>query len=218
MKILELFCGTKSLSKVAKELGHETYTVDIEKKFNPDLCIDILKMQLTDLPEKWRTPDFVWASPPCTTFSVASLRHYWDNGKPKNDKCIKGIMIACKTIAIIKAMNPKYFVIENPRGMMRKQWFMKGLPRRTVTYCQYGDFRQKPTDLWTNLGLRWNPKPMCSPGDSCHESAQRGADKGTQSIGGGGKNGSILRAVVPRELCLEILNSAFQNNRNEVSK
>ena len=218
MKILELFCGTKSFAKVAKEKGHEIYTVDNNKIFEPDLCIDILKMQINDLPEKWRTPDFIWASIPCTTFSVASLRHYWANGLPKNDKCISGIMLACKTIALIKALNPKYYIMENPRGMMRKQWFMKGFQRRTVTYCQYGDFRQKPTDLWTNLGLKWNPKPMCSPGSSCHESAKRGADKGTQSLGGGGKNGAILRSIVPKELCLEIINSAFPKKTHKESE
>lgn len=38
MKILELFCGTGSFSKVAESRGHQVFTVDIEKKFNPDLC------------------------------------------------------------------------------------------------------------------------------------------------------------------------------------
>ena len=30
MKILELFCGTKSFTKVAEERGHQTFTVDID--------------------------------------------------------------------------------------------------------------------------------------------------------------------------------------------
>lgn len=29
------------------------------------------------------------------------------------------------------------------------EW-MRSLPRYTVTYCQYGDNRMKPTDIWTN--------------------------------------------------------------------
>lgn len=202
MKILELFCGTKSFSKVAEARGHEVFTMDIDPYFKPDLEKDILEMSIEDIPFK---PDFIWASPPCQTFSVASLRHYWENGLPKNDKCINGIMIACKTVALIQALNPKFWVMENPRGMMRKQFFVKGLQRQTVTYCQYGDFRQKPTDLWNNLGLLWQPKPRCGPGDECHESAKRGEDKGTQSIGGGGKHGSRERSKVPEELCLEIL-------------
>ena len=27
---------------------------------------------------------------------------------------------------------------------------LKGIPRKTVCYCQYGEDRMKPTDIWTN--------------------------------------------------------------------
>ena len=78
-------------------------------------------------------------------------------------------------------------------------WFMKNLPRYTVTYCQYGDTRMKPTDIWTNHP---NPrfKPPCKNGDPCHVSAPRGASTGTQGI-----KGRIMRAVIPQELCEHIV-------------
>lgn len=41
-KLLEIFCGTKSMSKIFEENGWETYTVDIDSKYNPTECIDIL--------------------------------------------------------------------------------------------------------------------------------------------------------------------------------
>ena len=41
MKVLELFCGTKSISNAFKEAGHEVFTVDWEKDFNPSLRADI---------------------------------------------------------------------------------------------------------------------------------------------------------------------------------
>lgn len=73
--------------------------------------------------------------------------------------------------------------------------FMKGLYRYTVTYCQYGDTRMKPTDIWTN-----HPNPQfklpCKNGDDCHEKAPRGSHTGTQGL----KN-SKERAVIPKELC-----------------
>ncbi len=212
MKILELFCGTKSISKVFKERGHETFTVDFDEYFKPDLCKDIMDIKLSDIPFK---PDVIWASPPCQCFSVASLYHHWEEGRPKDDKTIEAMLFVMKTILLIKSFNPQFWFIENPRGMLRKQWFIQ-LPRKTVTYCQYGDFRQKPTDIWTNIGLLWNPKPMCKPRDSCHESARRGADKGTQSIGGGGKYGSIQRAIIPVELCKEIVESCENGRKKEV--
>lgn len=216
MKILELFCGTKSFSNVAKELGHETFTLDFEKKFNPDLCIDILDFNIDMLPEKWKHPDVIWASPPCTTFSVASIYIYWDKGKPKNDKCLHGISIVKKTLEIIEMLKPKYFFIENPRGMLRKQEFMQNLPKNTVTYCQYGLQWQKATDIWTNCDV-WKPKPMCSPKAPCHIRSPRGSSFGVQGIKarvGYHPDGRYVisrsaeqRAIVPKDLCLEILNS-----------
>lgn len=196
MKILELFSGTESFSKVAREKGHQTFTIDNNPKFHPDLCIDIMKLKLEDIPF---TPDVIWASPPCTTFSVASIGHYWK--KPK-DATIDGILFVCKTIALIYLLKPKYWFIENPMGMLRSQWFMKGMPRKTITYCQYGDTRMKPTDIWTNAGLKWIPKPMCKNGDLCHESAPRGTRQGTQGL-----KGNMERSVIPPSLCEEIIKS-----------
>ena len=198
MKILELFSGTESFSKVARERGHETFTVDNDKQFSPNLCIDIMDLTQDMIPFK---PDIIWASPPCTTFSVASIRHYWDNGKPKNEKCLHGIAIVKKTIDIIKQLNPKYFIIENPRGMLRKQEFMDEFKRDTVTYCQYGDNRMKPTDIWTN-NKNWKPRPMCKNGSPCHEAAPRGSKTGTQGL-----KGSVNRSRIPEELCMEIFNA-----------
>jgi len=205
MKILELFSGTESFSKVARERGHETFTVDNNEQFNSDICIDIMDLNSNNFKIK---PDVIWASPPCTTFSVASIRHYWENGKPKNDKCLKGIEIVKKTIKLIEELNPKYYIIENPRGMLRKQEFMQHLHRDTVTYCQYGAKTQKPTDLWNNLQY-WKPRAMCKPGADCHERASRGSRNGIQGINNSfsnlGSKGKVLRAVVPKELCLEII-------------
>ena len=49
MNTIELFCGTKSFSKVAEELGHTTHTLDVEAKFNPDFCRNILDAGVVQL-------------------------------------------------------------------------------------------------------------------------------------------------------------------------
>jgi len=206
MKILELFAGTKSFSNVAKELGHKTFTSDFNQSFDTDYCVDIIEFDYKKIPF---IPDVIWASPPCTTFSVASLGYHWTGGRgayiPKTEECKKGIKIAKKTLEIINyylKLNPKLiFYIENPRGVLRKMPFMQGLKRHTVTYCQYGDIRMKPTDIWTNSN-NWKPRPMCKNGDSCHVSAPRGSRTGTQGL----KN-AMLRSIIPKDLCFEILNS-----------
>ena len=73
------------------------------------------------------------------------------------------------------------------------------MKRYTVTYCQYGDFRQKPTDLWTNHPAPDFKKP-CKQGDSCHIASPRHSHQGTESL----KN-SMERARIPAELCEHIV-------------
>ena len=75
----------------------------------------------------------------------------------------------------------------------------KDIPRYTVTYCQYGDTRMKPTDIWAN---RPNPKfkPPCHNGDPCHTPASRGSKTGTQGL-----KGSIKRSIIPQKLCEHIV-------------
>ena len=77
MNVLELFAGSRSFSKVAEELGHETYTTDF-KPFNKiDQVCDIFDFDISKIPFE---PDIIWASPPCYTISVASIGHHWTGG------------------------------------------------------------------------------------------------------------------------------------------
>jgi hypothetical protein len=208
MKILELFSGTASFSKVAKERGYDVFTIDFDKQFNPDLCIDILDFDISMLPEEFKHPDIIWASPPCTTFSVASISTHWKGGKnayiPKSKESKIGLKILEKTKQIIKILEPTFYIIENPRGVMRK--FMPEISRQTVTYCQYGDTRMKPTDIWTNIN--WIGR-RCKNRDTCHTPAPRGSKTGTQGL-----KGAKERSVIPPKLCLEILEAMQSEARH----
>ena len=208
MKVLELFAGSRSVGKAAESLGYEVFSSDITDFGGIDYVVDILDFDVSKLPFK---PDIIWASPPCTSYSIAGIRFHRPKNKPLSDFAIKSDAIMLKTLEIIKELKPKYWYIENPRGMLRKQIFMRGIPRTTVWYCRYGDNRAKPTDIWTN-NLRsllnpngWSPRPECKNGnDKCHhESAPRGSQTGTQGL----KN-NHERSKIPEELCLEILNNS----------
>ena len=200
-KVLELFAGTRSIGKAFEKRGHEVFSVEWNKDFeNIDLCEDINNVTAEDIIKLFGKPDVIWASPDCTTYSIAAISHHRQREDNGNLMPVSEYAKFCdKTnkhvLELIRELNPKYFFIENPRGGMRKMNFMQGIPRYTVTYCQYGDKRMKPTDIWTNHS---NPKfkPMCKNGDKCHESAPRGSKTGTQGL-----KGAKERSVIPEALC-----------------
>ena len=200
MKTLELFCGTKSFSKVAKEYGYETLTLDFDNTFNPDIAKNIMDFYIQDL--NGYRPDIIWASPPCQKFSVASLGRNWnkEDMTPKNDDTKKAMQIVLKTVEIIKDLKPKYFYIENPRAMLRKIGLIP-YDYSTVTYCQYGFHYMKPTDIWSNNEEWLKVAKSCKNGMPCHESAPRGSTSGTQGL----KN-PTERGKIPPDLIKEILN------------
>jgi len=218
MIIYDFFAGTGSATQAFQDAGHIVIKVELDEYFEAHER-NLLTLTADGLIGKYGRPDFIWASPPCTTFSVASIRHYWvyENGKamPKNKKTVEALEIVAHTVRLIQELNPRFgWLMENPRGLLRKQDVVKGLMRHTVSYCQYGASNQKPTDLWGVLPT-WRPRPMCSPGDKCHESAPRGAKTGTQGIGGNGKGAARKRAMVAPELGRELLETleALQKDR-----
>jgi len=202
MNILELFAGSRSIGKAAERQGHEVFSTDLNDFDGIDYVCDVLMFDLSVVPFK---PNVVWASPPCTGFSVAAIGHHWTGGAgayiPKTETARLGIQLLRETLRIIDEIKPAVWFIENPRGLMRKMPELQGMQRHTVTYCQYGDTRMKPTDIWTN-SKTWQPRPMCKNGAPCHEAAPRGSRTGTQGL----KN-NYERSKIPADLCSEIIAS-----------
>jgi hypothetical protein len=207
VNVLELFAGSRSVGKQAEKLGMNVFSSDLIEFEGINYPVSILDFDVNKVPFQ---PDIIWASPPCTSFSVASIGHHWTGGKgayiPKTDGARLGLELVKKTIEIINHFQPTYWFMENPRGVLRKLPVVQGLKRNTVTYCQYGDERMKPTDIWTNSDV-WIPRPMCKNGDPCHVAAPRGSKTGTQ-----GRSNAYERSKIPDELCNEILTSCIKGN------
>ena len=206
MRVLELFAGTRSIGKAFEKHGHKVYSIEWDKDFeNIDWYEDIGKITAQDIIDRFGHPDVIWASPDCTSFSIAAISHHrrknieTGNLDPVSDYAKFCDNVDQHVLDLIRELKPKYWFIENPRGGMRKMTWMQGLPRYTVTYCQYGDTRMKPTDIWTN-----HPDPKfktpCHNGDPCHEPAPRGSKTGTQGL-----KGSIDRSRIPDKLCEHIV-------------
>ena len=204
MKILDLFSGAGGELRrpYIEARGHEYTTLDIDKRFHPDICADI--MELDDI----GLYDFIWASPPCETWSVASIGHHWNvDNTPKTEEAAYMIELVQRTIQLMGESAKQGYLIENPRGKLRKMPFMQDFTRHTITYCQYGERRMKPTDIWT-CGLNWKPRPMCHNGDPCHDRAPQGARTGTQGI-----KTYADRSIVPLQLWMEILDTLEADKR-----
>ena len=178
LRVLEIFCGTKSFSKAAIERGWEVTTLDNDPKFEPDILCDIMDWDYKNFP----VPDVFWAGIPCTTFSTASFKR-----RPE-----VGNVLALKTLEILehfKKLNPNLiWAIENPKSsLLRKQDFMQGLPHKFVDYCQYGCPSEgfgykKRTVIFGNI--EWTPK-LCPGKGKCEnmqgtyhlETAQQGIQR-----------------------------------------
>ena len=210
MKVLELFAGTRSIGKAFEERGHEVFSIDWNNSFDGiNWYVDIGLIKAEEIIVKFGYPDAIWASPDCSTYSISAIskhRYKDENGylQPKSEYAKKCDEVNIHTIKLINELKPKFFFIENPRGGMRKTQFIKDIPRFTLSYCQYGDKRMKPTDIFTNHP---NPqfKPMCKNGDSCHEKAPRGSKTGTQGL-----KGSVERSRIPVDLCRHVVDICTQ--------
>ena len=204
MRVLELFSGTSSVGKAFERHGHEVYTVEWDKRFDASLHEDIERLTPKKVLRDFGRPDVIWASPDCTTFSIAAISHHRkrdDNTgtlRATSEYAKKCDRVDLQMIRLIRDLRPSLWYIENPRGGLRKMDWMQFAPRYTVTYCQYGDTRMKPTDIFTNHP---NPdfKPPCKNGDPCHERAPRGARTGTQGLA------KIDRSRIPDALCEHVV-------------
>lgn len=204
MLIFDFFSGTGSSTQAFKDAGHTVITFELDDFFEATEHANVFDLNAADLIAKYGQPDFVWASPPCTAFSVASMGHHWGGGvrayEPKTEAAKISQDLVAHTRKLIAELNPtKGWLMENPRGMLRKLLVVADLPRNTVTYCTYGDSRMKPTDLW-GVVPNWTPRTMCKNGMPCHEAAPRGAKTGTQGL-----KGARERSRVPYALGQEIL-------------
>lgn len=195
---VELFSGSKTVAKAFKDFGWKTLTIDNNSDLNPDICCDIQDVT----PEMLEGATVIWASPPCTVFSVAGFGagHFKDY-KPQTKAAKLAISNVKHTLRLIEEVNPVYWFMENPRGLLRKMDFMAKYPRDTVTYCMYGHDRMKPTDIWGKFPRGWIGKNCFHLKDNCpnHVKAPRGSRTGIQGMGS-----SYLKSIVPYALGLDI--------------
>ena len=105
-RLLELFCGTKSVGRAFKA-GWEVVSLDIVSKFEPTILCDIRSWDYTTFPGHF---DMVWASP---VYSCALT-------------ILEGDALVLSALEIIARFDPLMWVIENPAtGLLKTRPFME---------------------------------------------------------------------------------------------
>ncbi len=99
-RALDLFCGTKSVTRTLNELGYTVTTLHVRPECEADFTVDIRSWKY------WKTcrpVDFeiIWAIIPCTEFSQALTTR--DRDLRTADS------IARRTLKIIRWLKPKQF-------------------------------------------------------------------------------------------------------------
>lgn len=168
-RLLELFCGTKSVGKVFESSGYEVISLDYNKKFNATHTEDILMWDYKQYPVGYF--DVIWASPDCTTWSVATGGRYrtksfiWGYNNNFQEKATLGNNMILRVIEILTYFEPKVWFMENPRGLLQYfpplQEFITehGGNKNTVYYGNYNNWGfPKATNIWSNLPLWENEK------------------------------------------------------------
>ena len=209
LNVLDLFSGLGGWSSYFKEAGDNVITLDIERKFNPTFCADIMCIKsLKDLEIGGRF-DVILASPPCNCFSIASCYRHWKDGNPKDRATLDSIKIVKHTLKLIHDYNPTYWVLENPRGMLRK---VIGMPDYEISQCKYGHSIMKSTDLWGHLPDTFIPL-KCNNGNPDHERASKSSKNGLPGINNSLSllsSSSPERAKIPLGLSKAVRDSIVQ--------
>lgn len=158
MRILDLCSGTHSIER-ALDKTHDITRVDIDPKHNPSICVDIRNWDFKkSFPKRYF--DVIWASPPCTEYSMAKSTGV------RNLRLADSIVKRC--LVIIEYFQPREWFLENPggAGLLHRRPFMKKLNKfkNECCYCKYGHPFRKRTDIWSNKTLNLE---MCYTSTPC---------------------------------------------------
>jgi site-specific DNA-cytosine methylase len=197
--LIELFARTHSVSNAVKRSGiardHDfrVLSVDIDTKFQPSVVADIstwrFKSPIDNFLKDGRASDIVavHASPPCTEFSRALTT------RPRDLKA--GSRNVKAALRIIRHVDPDFWIVENPVGLLKDQSFMqRGYAKylNTTCYCKFGFPYRKATNIWSNIPQL--ELPMCDSQTPCKAkrelgrhvlTAQAGPSSTTPGSGGG---------------------------------
>ena len=208
-RLLELFSGTGSIHKAFRAQGWDVVSLDLDKKANATITCSLMDWDYTGFPPGHF--DCVWASPPCTHYSIARTTAKTPRDFEGSDALVQ------RVLDIIEYYKPITWFFENPQtGYLKTRPVVQGLRYRDISYCVFGFSYKKATRIWTNSET-WAPLPMCCRARPCQSSAETGRHSMTAQRAPG-KVAGVRRAgdkcslsqlySMPPQLCDEIAREA----------
>ena len=209
LRLLDLFCGGKSVTRVAESLGYSVTTLDIDKNYDPTYIANVLEFDYTTF--KPGEFDVVWASIPCETFSAArrsNINRMVEGRLMTSERLLHdcetvGVPLLRRTQEIIHYLRPKVWFIENPYTGTMKNYIIE--KPAIYDYCMFGFPYRKRTAIWSNKQLE---SILCDRShliDGRHQRTVIGSSK-TQAGQGGGRN-KRGRYAIPENLVKSLIKS-----------
>lgn len=194
LKVIDLFSGLGGFSEAFIERNHIVTRYDNDKQFK--IVPNTIISDVRDIPlEELKEADIILASPPCNCFSTMTIRHYWKNGTP-DERAREAIKLVKDTVSIVEQATPRYWILENPAGMMRR---VLGPPQVLTWWAAWGAPYLKPTHLWGILPkIDWPLKPK-------EGYVKVGRTAGYRQVGiQGMKNNPAMAALIPYRFSLAL--------------
>ena len=209
-RLLELFSGTGSIGKAFREAGWEVVSLDMDLKAGATITADFMGWDWTQCACKYF--DCIWASPPCTHYSIARTNAKTPRDLEGSDRLVQ------RVLDCIEYFKPTTWFFENPQtGYLKGRRVVEGLRYKDVSYCVFGFPYRKPTRIWTNSD--WEPAAMCTRACPCEISRETGrhpmtAQRAPTKVGGVRRPSCEDKCTqdqlysMPPALCAEICNEA----------
>jgi len=182
MRLLELFSGTHSVGKAAKDLDIEVVSLDKDLGAHNDGYTSSNHIQEDIMTWDYKVYDrnhfdIISASPVCMWWSQARMSWIGRKLKAHNGEIFThelkekdidtyGKPMVDKVFEIIEYFNPPCWWIENPKSSSMRHYINRD--NVVVSYCMYGFDYKKDTRLWLSPQLQSVFKPKsCAMNNEC---------------------------------------------------
>ena len=201
MRALDMFSGTGSIATAFRRAGHECDSLDLDPRFAPTFCTNVLTWDYKALPRGHY--DAIWASCPCEQYSIAR-----SCARVPRDLALADALVQ-RTLEIIEWFQPRAWFLENPTSSLL--WRRFHFERVVQTsYCSCGFPYRKHTSIATNL-RDFLLRDPCGGAGACAQMIGSRHLAHAQKGGGGVTNAFHSRDElhrIPGELCDDVVAAA----------